>query len=623
MVGPIAPILLTVARCMQGISTGGQLAGSFCFVVEIAGPTRGAFFGAVSLAASVIGTALGSLCAAVLHMPSVISEEALQSWGWRVPFLLGLLVGVIAHLIKDSVHEGAAPDELAEAGVNPFKAAITSAWREILLVAGTTGMWSAGFYVITTWVPTFASNPDLIERPLPDAFGINTALMLFSGLVLFPSFGYIATKFTPQATMQGAAVAGTLLCLPSFGLIIQDTTSMLLLGQGALVVVISAYGAPLPSWMVFNTPRQCRYTVIGLGYNLAHATVGGTAPIFSTLLLRWTGSAMSVGLYFGILCVCSGSLLAWNTRSKARRNDIGGDGGGAGGGGRRGYAQLDRASTFDDERDDEIASVGANRRLGQFGDEEVGGISPPTADARATTVERRADANSGTSKDETTSYNAATEPRGDTVDVDERQSLIVAKVPPLPDRAFIEHASDKVLPERHEFVDRPLPLPPPPTPSTERPEMESLDEVASLPGPTAVHSVTAAVVDTHHQGVMGERLRKAGARVGRLTCSLLWNNTDDLDLHCTTPFDEHIHWNNKHGTTCGGHLDVDMNASDHNLSSTPIENMVWCVFAALRSQCCTDGAGLAVHSCSCMLPSCMGVNLYSHDVVLFRQPHMD
>lgn len=142
-VGAAAPVLLTLARCLQGISTGGQLAGSFCFVVELAGPERGAMFGAISLGASVMGTAMGSLCAAVLHMPSVISEEALESWGWRIPFLLGLLVGVVAHLIKDSVHEGAAPEpnELAEAGgMNPFKAAVTTAWREILLVAGTTGM---------------------------------------------------------------------------------------------------------------------------------------------------------------------------------------------------------------------------------------------------------------------------------------------------------------------------------------------------------------------------------------------------------------------------------------------------------------------------------------------------
>ena len=240
-------------------------------------------------------------------------------------------------------------------------------------------MWSAGFYVITTWVPTFAANPDLIDRPLPDAFGINTALMVFSALALFPCFGWVATKLTPEATMQGAAAAGVLLCLPAFALILQDTEPMLLLGQGALVVVISAYGAALPSWMVFNTPRHCRYTVIGLGYNLAHATLGGTAPMFSTLLLRWTGSAMSIGVYFGLLCACCGSVLTWHTRRKARRSGVHSSGGGSGGGsGRRGYAQLDRASMLDG--DGESGSFAAPPRMGHLGDEN-GECCLPAADA--------------------------------------------------------------------------------------------------------------------------------------------------------------------------------------------------------------------------------------------------
>jgi|EP01043_Picozoa_sp_COSAG02_P035244 MHS family proline/betaine transporter-like MFS transporter len=566
MVGPVAPVLLTLARCLQGISSGGQLAGSFCFVVELAGPKRGAMFGAISLGASVMGTALGSLCAAVLHMPSVISEEALESWGWRVPFLLGLLVGVVAHLVKDSVHEGAAPepDELAGAGgVNPFKAALTNAWREILLVAGTTFLWSAGFYVVTTWVPTFAANPDLIDRPMPDAFGINSGLMIFASLVLFPCFGYVATKFTPEATMQAAALAGLLLCLPSFGLILHDTESTLLVGQGTLVVVISAYGAALPSWMVFNTPRQCRYTVIGLGYNLAHATVGGTAPMFSTLLLRWTGSAMSIGVYFGILCIFCGSVLTWHTGRKTRRNGVG-DNGGVG---RRGYAQLDRASTFDEDSDGENTTSGVNsatQMIGQFGDEPK--YSPPTAgDAAAA---ERSDT-SGTGIDETTAEIGSLS--ADTVEKE--------RTPALPPRGDDADGGSATGDDERESLIRALPpLPPSRTrlpPVAEEQQAKSANDVSTAPAKATTHSVNAAVVDAHHQGEMGERLRLAGARVGRLTCSLMWHNTDDLDLHCVTPFDEHLHWNNHKGKRCGGHLDVDMNASDRNLSSAPIENLVW------------------------------------------------
>jgi hypothetical protein len=88
------------------------------------------------------------------------------------------------------------------------------------------------------------------------------------------------------------------------------------------------------------------------------------------------------------------------------------------------------------------------------------------------------------------------------------------------------------------------------------------------------HSVSRAIVEVAHAGDLGVRLKKAGARVGALTCSLLWNNTDDLDLHCEGPMGDHIHWNQKRGT-CGGHLDVDMHATDKNLTQAPVENMYW------------------------------------------------
>jgi hypothetical protein len=73
---------------------------------------------------------------------------------------------------------------------------------------------------------------------------------------------------------------------------------------------------------------------------------------------------------------------------------------------------------------------------------------------------------------------------------------------------------------------------------------------------------------------MGARLKKAGARVGHVTVSLMWHNTDDLDLHCESAAGGHIWWSEKKGT-CGGHLDVDMNATERHLSTSPIENLVW------------------------------------------------
>jgi hypothetical protein len=88
------------------------------------------------------------------------------------------------------------------------------------------------------------------------------------------------------------------------------------------------------------------------------------------------------------------------------------------------------------------------------------------------------------------------------------------------------------------------------------------------------HSVSRAIVEVAHAGDIGIRLKKAGARVGALTCSLVWNNADHLDLHCEGPKGDHIFRNQRKGK-CGGHLDVDMHATDKNLTKAPVENMYW------------------------------------------------
>lgn len=98
---------------------------------------------------------------------------------------------------------------------------------------------------------------------------------------------------------------------------------------------------------------------------------------------------------------------------------------------------------------------------------------------------------------------------------------------------------------------------------------------APAPEPEVQHSVSEEVVKVAHAGEIGKRLQKAAARVGDLTVSLIWDTVDDLDLHAETPMshgDSHIFWNNKKGK-CGGHLDVDMNATRKHMISTPIENI--------------------------------------------------
>ncbi len=105
--------------------------------------------------------------------------------------------------------------------------------------------------------------------------------------------------------------------------------------------------------------------------------------------------------------------------------------------------------------------------------------------------------------------------------------------------------------------------------------MERIYASAELqPEPQLPARAVAGHTALAHAGEMGARLKAAGARVGHVTCSLMWSNTDDLDLHCESEIGGHISWLIRKGK-CGGHLDVDMNASEHSVTETPVENIVW------------------------------------------------
>ncbi len=97
IIGAAAPILLTIVRLAQGLSVGGQLVGSFVFTVENAEPGTRALQGAIAMGSSSFGTGLGSAVAAILH--AALPTESLMLWGWRLPFLSGILAGILALIL--------------------------------------------------------------------------------------------------------------------------------------------------------------------------------------------------------------------------------------------------------------------------------------------------------------------------------------------------------------------------------------------------------------------------------------------------------------------------------------------------------------------------------------------
>ncbi|MCZ6469691.1 MAG: MFS transporter, partial [Candidatus Dadabacteria bacterium] len=187
--GILAPILLTIIRLIQGVSVGGEFTGSISYVVENAPhpPGRRGFYSSWTVFSLLGGILLGSAIASLVT--SVFSDAQLHSFGWRLPFLLGLLIGLIGLYLRTGLDESPAFKKMKEAGElskRPITDAFKYHWKEILIVIGATCVGSVNFYMIFVYMTTYLSTETHLL--LSTALDINIISMIVL-MVLTPFMG--------------------------------------------------------------------------------------------------------------------------------------------------------------------------------------------------------------------------------------------------------------------------------------------------------------------------------------------------------------------------------------------------------------------------------------------------
>mmetsp|Transcript_23562 Transcript_23562/g.25987 ORF Transcript_23562/g.25987 Transcript_23562/m.25987 type:complete len:503 (+) Transcript_23562:74-1582(+) len=305
--GILSPILLTFCRLLQGMSVGGQLPASLVYTAEKHPRSQWGYYGSLPMMAANIGTLLGNLCAATLRQ--TLSEEQLISWGWRLPFFSGILIAFVAcYLKRYGVEIQADAGENGEGGsihANPIKYALRKGNRLAILEAALTPMlWASGFYVSFVWMAVFMD--ELLDPPIPNAFWINTCAMLLSMTCLLPYAGHLSDKYGRVFLMTISCVS--LLALGPFIIIIISKSNgfIAFLCQCALGVMLSFFGGPLCAWLIENFPADIRLTSVSIGYDLAHAIVGGFSPALATALFEHVGPYAPGLIYFvfGTISLC-------------------------------------------------------------------------------------------------------------------------------------------------------------------------------------------------------------------------------------------------------------------------------------------------------------------------------
>ncbi|MEV8042047.1 MFS transporter [Arthrobacter sp. NPDC080082] len=305
-IGVAAPILLTLLRIIQGIGVGGEWGGSVLLSMEWGHQQRRGF----SASWPQIGVPLGLvLSTGVVRITSGITgTEGFASFGWRIPFIISILLIGVGLFVRMRVIESPEFEAIRKSNKvvrNPLIEVIKRQPKEILLSALVRMSEQAPFYLFITFVITYAvKHLQLNSNSILDDTLIAAAL----GLVSVPLFGRLSDRFGRRRVYGVGIVLTALFAFPYFALL--DTREPFIVGVAIVVSLILhdiQYG-PQAALIAESFDADIRYTGAGLGYQLASVVAGGPAPLIAAALLAQYGNSTAIALY--IIACCAVAMVA-------------------------------------------------------------------------------------------------------------------------------------------------------------------------------------------------------------------------------------------------------------------------------------------------------------------------
>ena len=289
-IGIAAPLILVLARLIQGFSAGGEFGSATAFLAEHV-PHRRGFFASWQVASQGLTTVLAALFGTVLT--GSLTPDQLMAWGWRVPFAFGLLIGPIAYYIRSSVDE--TPEFLAaETTTSPLRDTFAGHKTRLLIAIGIVVLGTVATYLVL-FMPTYGVK----QLGLPPSVAFSAVVL--TGLIQMvgsPFVGHWSDKVGRTGLMLASAVLMLVLIYPAFAwLVARPSAATLIAVQIAMGVVVTGYFAALPGLLSEIFPVATRTTGMSLAYNIAVTVFGGFGPFIIAWLIRATGEKVAPSFY--------------------------------------------------------------------------------------------------------------------------------------------------------------------------------------------------------------------------------------------------------------------------------------------------------------------------------------
>ncbi|WP_267254868.1 MFS transporter [Catenulispora pinisilvae] len=287
-IGLAAPIILLALRLIQGFSTGGEYGGAATFIAEYAPTKRRGFYGSFLEVGTLTGYVLGN--SLVLIVSLSVGSSAMDSWGWRIPFLLALPMGLIGLYLRERLDDPPAFRALVEKDGEPDKIPLLETlhgyWPMILNLVGIVILLNVADYMLLTTMPSYFTEHLKISD--------NTATVIIIAvelgqMALLVPLGALSDRIGRKPLLKASAIGYLVLSYPAIRLMQAGHLYTLVIGFAVVAFLLALILAVIGSTFPAMFPTHVRYGAFAIGYNVSTSVFGGTAGVVTEFLINHTG----------------------------------------------------------------------------------------------------------------------------------------------------------------------------------------------------------------------------------------------------------------------------------------------------------------------------------------------
>jgi MHS family proline/betaine transporter-like MFS transporter len=309
-IGIWAGVLMVTLRCLSGFSVGAEYTGIMVFLMESAGPGKRGLAASWAAANSEVGALLAVGSGALLA--NTLSPEAMDSWGWRLLFVLGAVLAILMVPLRSMMEETETFKRLQKAEKekkdvalqrSPLITAILEQPRAIIVAFLISSIGSVSYFLNITYVPTYIE--EVAKVPNSGSLALGTVAAVVA-IVVTPFFGLASDKFGRKPALATLMAVFVFTTIPAYVLLSNQSAGIAVAGSAFLAIPAAGWSAVAAAMVPEQFTGTSRFSGMAIGYNVATVLFGGLSPLIATALMSSTGINLAPAIYATAVIVIAG-----------------------------------------------------------------------------------------------------------------------------------------------------------------------------------------------------------------------------------------------------------------------------------------------------------------------------